>query len=86
LIDYGARYLAEGIKNYPNDLLSGVQAYSGVGKKPYGGRTDPNEKFFNKKAKDTNFWRDKPQAKRVLAIYNILKKNPKMAEIIADIE
>lgn len=82
LIDFGARYLASTIKRYPGNLLKGVQAYSGVGRKAYGGTADEGRRFFGKDIKDINFWRDKPQAKRVLEIYELLKKDPQMERLL----
>lgn len=75
LVDFGARHLARSLKRYPKDLLSGVQAYSGTGRVPYGGDTEEGHRFFGKDIDKIDLWKEKPQGKRILGIYERLKKD-----------
>lgn len=89
-IDVGAEYLADQLRKYP-DELSGVQAYSGTGKTLYKGNKDTMQeyygstKFFGKPVERTNFWKEKPQGKRVLGIRDQLKASPEVARLIEQV-
>jgi hypothetical protein len=89
-IDVGAEYLADQLRKYP-DELSGVQAYSGTGKTLYQGDKKKMQEFYNstnffgKPVEQTNFWKEKPQGKRVLGIRDQLKANPEVAALIEQV-
>jgi len=78
-IDYGARLLKAAYNKYPSDELSAAQAYSGEGRKL--GYGDPEDYYFGKKLKDIDFWRDKPQGRRLLSVRERLKENPDFMEV-----
>lgn len=83
-LDYGAKYLASKFKEFPNDVISALQAYSGKGRTIYGGRPDMVEyitgskRSFGKPYHKINYWRDKPQALRILEIASILQNTPEL--------
>ena len=93
LIDFSAKYLSEQLKKY-GDREAGIQAYSGTGKTVYstplldsGGNIDASTnpssgKFFGKKKKDTDYWKEKPQAKRVIDIAEKIKTDPAIFGIV----
>ena len=82
MIDYGAKIMKENFKKYPKDRASALQAYSGEGKTIYGGEWNNVDyqlgttKVFGRPYEQINFWEEKPQAKRVMEIAEILKKHP----------
>jgi hypothetical protein len=84
IIDYGAKYLADQFKRYSGDLLSALQAYSGTGKTIYTGHPDvvkyqlDTTRVFGKPYQKINFWKDKPQANRIVGIANLLRENPEL--------
>ncbi len=80
-IYHGAKLLAESLSHYPEDRLSGIQAYSGTGRTPYGGGA--GKKYFGQSIKKLNLWRDKPQAKRVVEISDALKSIPELVRLLA---
>ena len=80
-IDYAGHLLDKALKEFPEDRLSGLQAYSGKGRVLYGG-TVKDEKYFNKPSKEINFWRDKPQGKRVDRISTMIKLNEELQHLI----
>lgn len=87
LIDYGARYLSEQLKKYP-DKESGIQAYSGTGKTVYGGDVSfirdvyGTTRMFGKPFQQIDFWKEKPQAKRILDTSKKLKENSDIVSFI----
>ena len=92
-IDYGARYLGEQLGKY-KDRLSALQAYSGTGKRLYGGparwQMTPGaftgeEKYFGKPSTKINFWKEKPQGKRVAEISELLKKQKNISDYINEL-
>lgn len=89
-IDYGARYLSEMLNKYINDKLAGLQAYSGAGKTIYGGSPEEikeiygTTKFFGGRPyKEIDFWKEKPQAKRITEISDILRGMPELEGLIS---
>jgi len=89
-IDYSAKLLAEKLGKY-KDKLSAIQAYSGTGKTVYGG--DPETvkdlygttRLFGKPFSQINFWKEKPQAKRIAEISAQLKKQKSIDEYINEL-
>jgi hypothetical protein len=86
-IEVGAILLKEALSKYV-DRLSGLQAYSGTGKTIYGGNPKAVEalygttKIFGKPFQQIDFWKEKPQGKRVDAISQLLRKNPEVIDLI----
>lgn len=85
LTDYGARYMRDMMRKYPNrpDYL---QAYSGTGRTFYGGNPGANSKWFGKPLGTINAWQDKPQAKRIMDISERLKTHPEIPDLISTIQ
>jgi len=90
LVDFSAKYLAEQLKKY-SDKLSAIQAYSGTGKTIYGGSSKAvkeeygTTKMFGRPFQEIDFWKEKPQAKRVMSISEQLKKTPEVANLIREL-
>lgn len=93
VIDYGTELLADSFKKY-KDRISALQAYSGTGSTLYGGPKrwamtpggiSGEEKFFGKPIKETDFWKEKPQGKRVNEISIWLRKNEELQQMINEV-
>ncbi len=89
-IDYGARYLAEQQKKYPKNKLAALQAYSGTGSKLYKKTpwvdAPPESRWFGKPLKEQDMWKDKPQAKRIVAIAEKLRKNKEFRKYLDSLQ
>ncbi len=70
------------LEKHSNDLLTGMQEYSGSGSKAYGGRV--HSTMFGKEYRDIDFHKDKDQGHRALAFANIFKDNPEFNKLIKE--
>lgn len=83
-IDFGAKFLADKFRQYPNDRMKALQAYSGTGKTIYGGHPDVvqyqtgSTRSFGKPYQSINYWIDQPQAKRIAMIAEVIKALPEL--------
>ena len=88
LIDFGAKYLSQQYKNFPENELKAIQAYSGLGKTIYGGHPDVVEyttgskRSFGKDYRKINYVKEKQQAKRVIGIREKLREEQEFIKII----
>jgi len=87
-LDFAAKFLAEKFKQYPNDRMTALQAYSGLGNTLYGGNPDVVEynlgskRAFGKPYNQINYAKEKPQAQRVARLAEQVKTNPDMVNTI----
>lgn len=78
-IDYGVKYLKKQLDTYSN-LETAVQAYSGTGEIPYGGKN--GKRYFGKEIGDMNLWGTQDQAKRAVGFSKMLKKDESIRSIV----
>ena len=89
-IEVGAILLKRALDKY-QDRLSGLQAYSGTGKTIYGGRPEVVDrlygttKMFGKPFQKIDFWKEKPQGKRVDELSQLLRKNQDVIDLMREL-
>jgi len=80
-IDYAGELLRDAFNKYPTNRLAALQRYSGRGSVLYGGRVG-EKRFFGKPSTEIDFWKEKPQGRRVNEISWWLRANEELQKMI----